>query len=77
MLEASIKKDINDLRSNLASIKIDLQSDIANVLRIVEDIQSKLGEVEVSTIDEHTNTTDSSKNENQLGNQGNSCYSLN
>ena len=75
MLEASIKKDINDLRSNLASIKIDLQSDIANVLREVEDIQSKLGEEEVGTIDEHTTTTDYSKNENQPGNlQGNSFF---
>ena len=75
MLEASIKKDINDLRSNLASIKIDLQSDIANVLRKVEDMQSKLGEEEVDTINEHTTTTDYSEKENQPGNlQGNSSF---
>ena len=75
MLEASIKKDINDLRSNLASIKIDLQSDIANVLRKVEDMQSKLGEEEVDTINEHTTTTDYSEKENQPGTlQGNSSF---
>ena len=77
MLAAAFKKDINDLRVNLARIINTLQSNIANVksdteslLRKVEEIQSKLGEGERETTDEPTNTTDFSENENQSGNQG-------